>query len=97
MEHLITIEIFGQPFSFKADIDSHRAKEVADYLVNQISQVESQQTEKSSNISKLAIMILAALNIANENIELKKEQARFLEELFDRSSRLSTKLDDYVR
>ena len=97
MEHLVTIEIFGQPFTFKVEGDSARAKEVADYLVKQISRVESQQTDKSSNISKLAIMVLTALNIANENMELKREQASLLRELFNRSTRLNHKLNSVVQ
>ncbi len=77
MEELVTIELFGRSYTFKAESEIMMAKDVADYLVKEVSRVETQQSIKSSNISKLAIMILAALNIANENMELKKKTFGF--------------------
>ena len=97
MEELVTIELFGRSYTFKAESEITMAKDVADYLVKEVSKVEAQQSIKSSNISKFAIMILAALNIANENMELKKEHSDFMHAISKQSSDLIRSLDGFVQ
>jgi len=94
LEQIITIEIFGQPYSFKAKSEVTEAKEVADLLVKEVARVQDEQSGQSANLTKLAIMIIAALNIANENIELKRNYSKLVEEISDRSNRLIGELDD---
>ncbi|MDP2646791.1 MAG: cell division protein ZapA [Desulfobacterales bacterium] len=93
MERLITIELFGQSFTFKTEADNSRAKEVADSLVQAVIKVASQQSEGASEIKKLTTMILASLNIANENIELKTEQDEFMRTISGISAVLIKNLD----
>lgn len=93
MEELVTIEIFGQAYTFKAESESTKAKEVADTLVREITRVESQQPGKTSDLNKLTIMILAALNIANENLELRVSQTELLQDIAQRSQELISALD----
>jgi cell division protein ZapA (FtsZ GTPase activity inhibitor) len=97
LEELVTIELFGRSYTFKAESEIMMAKDVADYLVEEVSKVETQQSIKSSNISKLAIMILAALNIANENMELKKKHSDFMHTISKQSSDLIRSLDAFVQ
>ena len=97
MEQIVTIEIFGQPHTFKADSDVTRAKEVADLLAKEVARVESQQIEPSSNISRQKILILAALNIANENMELKRNHSKLLHDVAQRTTKLIGTLDDSVQ
>ena len=66
MEQILTIELFGQSYKFKTKIDKQDAKQVVDLLVEQVNQTEKQQSAKSPQINKLAIMIIVALNIANK-------------------------------
>jgi cell division protein ZapA (FtsZ GTPase activity inhibitor) len=93
LEQVVKIEIFGRPFTFKADGTAERAQEVADFLAGEVARVEKQHNRAASNISDLAVMILTALNIANENIQLKKNHPDFLRHLSDRSALLIRKLD----
>ena len=97
MEQIVTIELFGQPHTFKADSDVTRAKEVADLLAREVARVESQQIDPSSNISRQKILILAALNIANENMELKMNHSKLLHDVTDRTSNLIHTLDNSVQ
>ncbi|MGD8292930.1 MAG: cell division protein ZapA [Desulfobacterales bacterium] len=97
MEQIVTIELFGQPHTFRADSDVTKAKEVADVLVKEVARVESQQIDPSSNISRQQILILAALNIANENVELKKNHSKLLQDVAQRSMKLIGALDDSVQ
>ncbi|MBW1903214.1 MAG: cell division protein ZapA [Deltaproteobacteria bacterium] len=88
MDQFVTIEIFGHPFTFKADKNISKAKEVADYLVEEVARVECQLSDESMTISKRAILILAALNIANEYFEIKDNHANLLEIMERRASSL---------
>jgi len=97
LEQLVTIEIFGRPYTFKAESETTKAKEVVDFLKKEITKVENQQTNTSPGITKLAILILAALNIANENFDLKSIQSELLEQISERSTRLISILDDCLQ
>lgn len=97
MEQIVTIELFGQPYSFKADSEIQTAKAVADLLVKEVDKVQLQQSEQSSTISNLTILILAALNIANENMELKRSHSKFLNKICERSVSMIDRLDEIVQ
>ena len=97
MEQLVKIELFGQPYTFKAESEVSEAETVADYLVNEVNRVAEQQSQQSSNINKLAVMILTALNIANENMELKRQQSILLRDISERSAKLMRTLDAIVQ
>jgi cell division protein ZapA (FtsZ GTPase activity inhibitor) len=97
LDDIVTIELFGQPHTFKANSEVTKAKEVADLLVEEVARVENQQTEKSPNISKLTILMIAALNIANENIELKRNHFKMLCDISERAAKLIRTLDTCVQ
>ena len=94
MEQIVTIELFGQPHTFKADSDVTKAKEVADLLAEAVARVESQQSDSLSNISRQKILILAALNIANEHMEFKRNHSKLLHDVAQRTTNLIGRLND---
>jgi cell division protein ZapA len=96
LEQRVTIELFGQPYTFKTESGVTNAREVADFLIKEVAKVETQLSSKSSQITKLATLILAALNIANENIELKKTHSDLLRGVSERSATLIRVLDAAV-
>ncbi len=96
MEDLVNINLFGQDFSFKADADSKNAKAVADFLVSEVEKVEKQISQTSSEVPKLTIMILTALNITNEYFELKQNFSDMQQVVLDRSSHLIKTLEKVV-
>lgn len=93
MEQILTIELFGQSYKFKTKIDKQDAKQVVDLLVEQVNQTEKQQSVKSPQINKLAIMIIVALNIANKNVEIKKENLDLLNNISKGYTKLISDLD----
>jgi cell division protein ZapA (FtsZ GTPase activity inhibitor) len=97
LEQLVTIELFGQPYTFKTESGAINPKEVADYLLEEVTKVEDQQSSQSSNITKIATLILAALNIANDNIELKKNHSDLLRNISERSAKIIRSLDAAVK
>jgi cell division protein ZapA (FtsZ GTPase activity inhibitor) len=95
LDQLVTIELFGQPYTFKTESDITNAKEVADYLVKEVTKVETQHSTQSS-VTKFATLILAALNIANENIEQKRKYSDLLINISKKSANLIRELDAAV-
>ena len=83
--------------TFKANSEVTKAKAVADLLVKEVCRIEDQQANQSSNMSKLTILMLAALNIANENIEMKSDHAKLLHDITDRTTNLIHTLDNSVQ
>ena len=93
MDQLVTINIFGQPFSFTSEADSNQAQIVADQLESEIARIEEQQSGVKSEKAKIAILISAALNIANENFELKNNYSELLHNVEVQSKRLLQMLE----
>lgn len=93
MEQLVTIEIFGQPFTFKADTDASRAKEVADYFAEEVSKMEANLAGNGAAVDKRVILILTALNITQELFQHKKEYEDLLTSIIERSNSLIKQLD----
>lgn len=93
MEQIVTIQLFGRPYSFKAESEETRAREVADYLVDEVAKVEGNHTNRISDISKLAILISVALNITSDHVELKRNHSLLLRDISERSAKLIRLLD----
>jgi cell division protein ZapA (FtsZ GTPase activity inhibitor) len=89
----VTIELFGQAYTLKTDSEDGRAKEVADRLVREVRRIETEQSGKTPKMNKLAIMILTALNIANENDGLRTYYSDIIQNISMRSENLITVLD----
>ncbi len=97
MEQLVTIELFGKPYTFKAKSEVKKAKEVADVLAKEVSRIESEQSGESSTASDLTTLMLAALNIAHQNMELENNVSKLKQDIAERSAKLIRKIDEYVQ
>ena len=93
MEQHVTINLFGHPYTFKTEAKDQSAQKVADMLVEEVARVQSQQARESSGITQIAILIIAALNIASENIELQKNHSELIHGIYERSANLIRQLD----
>jgi cell division protein ZapA len=93
LDQLLTIDVLGQPFSFKTDSDVSEAKAVADYLVTSVSKVKSQCGNQVPTPDKRAILILAALNITSEYFNLKKKHQALIDDINQRSEHLINTLE----
>jgi len=89
-----TIELFGRSYTLKAESDSTGTQAVADYLLGEVEKVEAQHPGLQSRMSRLDVLILTAMNIANENMELKQEQSDLMQEVCSRSVNLVKRLDN---
>ena len=96
MEQHVTIDLFGQSYTFKTDSEVFKAEEVADFLVKEVKKVESQHSVKTLDVTKFTILILAALNIANENFEIKRNDSVLLNDISQRLNRIICTLDENI-
>ena len=92
MNQLVKIEIFGQPYTFRAEDGGAHAQEVADYLVEEITRYQEHDSGKDTNTNSLAILLSVALNLANENFELKSKQTELMNDLSQKAGQLINKL-----
>ncbi len=70
---------------FKADTDVEKANQVADHLAREVAKVEAHVSKKATDQTKL---LIAALNIAGENFEIKDRYFKFRKAVADKSENL---------
>jgi cell division protein ZapA (FtsZ GTPase activity inhibitor) len=96
LEQLVTIELFGQSYTFKAESEGTKAEEMAEFLKQEVTRVETRLKDQSVNMNKLAILLLAALNIVNEHFEQKRSYSALLQDISGRSANLLRLLDENI-
>jgi cell division protein ZapA len=97
LDQLLTIEVLGQPFTFKSDSDASESRAVADHVANTAKRVKSQCAQNEPTPDKRAILILTALNITSEYFELKKKYQQLLQDIDKRSVDLLDALEAHTR
>lgn len=93
---LITITLFDKPYTFRVEKEIDKARKVSKMLESEVGRVSRQVAEKSTNTTEQNILILAALNIANENYELKELQARMKSTISEKSTDLIKLIDNTI-
>lgn len=97
MEELITIELFGQMYTFKAESGVTNAKEVAGFLANEVTKVEQKVESHNKGMNKITILALAAMNISSEYIELKRKYIELLQNISTRSASVVRMVDSNLQ
>jgi cell division protein ZapA (FtsZ GTPase activity inhibitor) len=87
-EQLITIELFGEKFNFKADEGHLKAEEIAEYLKRELDNVQAQLPAHTAKSNKLAVLVLVALNLSKQYIELMQQHIKFVNAVSARAARL---------
>ncbi|MFH2091365.1 MAG: cell division protein ZapA [Pseudomonadota bacterium] len=93
MDEIIVIDIFGEEFRFKPDNQVENPKLIAQYLKKNIKEAEGLFQHKTSSKNKIAILLLAAMNISLEFHALKVQHAQLEREIQNRISSLNEKID----
>ena len=96
MKQFVSIEVFGQKYNFESTLTEDEFNEVRDLLFDEIRKAEEQHKGNINQVSKLAILISASLNISKENIELKRHQEAFKSEVNQRAKGLMKNLDKQI-
>ena len=93
MNEIIKIDLFGEEFRFKPDDQVENPEKVAKYLKNYIKQAENMFQNKTSGKNKIAILLLAAMNVSKDFYELEVQYADLEKEIDNRLSFLIEKID----
>jgi cell division protein ZapA len=92
VDRLISIELFGQAYTFKTKGEVSEVQEVADYVAGQVEKAGA----AAEAPSKLDTLILAALNIANEYFEIRRSRQELITDIDQRCKILVEHIDNNV-
>ncbi len=93
MNEIVKIDLFGEEFRFKPDDQVENPEKVVKYLKNYIKQAENMFQNTTSGKNKIAILLLAAMNVSKDFYELKVQHANLEKEIDNRLSFLIEKID----
>ncbi|MBF0303840.1 MAG: cell division protein ZapA [Desulfamplus sp.] len=92
MDGIITIDLYGIKFRFKPDNNVENPEQIIDELSKYIVNAEKHIKYTASDRNKLAILLLAAMNLSNDFNELKLRSARFESYVMNRTESLLDKI-----
>lgn len=75
----VTVEIFGESYALKGDAEAERIVKVAAFVDERMHKI----AQANVRLSPAKIAVLAALNIADECLQLEKDYQELLELLKD--------------
>ncbi len=93
MDEIIKIDLFGEEFRFKPDEQVNDPDKVAQYLKDYIKEAEGLFQNKSTGRNKIAILLLAAMNLSKDFYELKQQHSELEQKVEKRISSLIYKID----
>ncbi len=93
LDEIVVIDLFGEEFRFAPDNQVKNPEQVAQYLKNYIKEAEALFNNKTSGKNKIAILLLAAMNLSKDYHELKAQHSEFEKEIENKISALVEKID----
>ena len=93
MDEIVKIDFFGEEFRFKSDQYIENADAVVHCLEQHIEQASELFKQNASGSNKIAVLLLAAINLSKELEELKTTHHRFEKEVMNKISSLANKID----
>lgn len=73
-KHKVTVEIFGEIYNLKGDLEPEKVKKLAGFLDLRMRRI----AQANSRLSADKIAVLAALNIADEYLRLEQDYRQML-------------------
>jgi len=93
LDEIVVIDLFGEEFRFKPDNQVVNPEQIVHYLKNYIKEAEGSFKNKTLGKNKIAILLLAAMNLSKDYHELKVQHAEFEKETDKKISSLIKKID----
>ncbi len=93
MDEIVKIDLFGEEFRFKPDGQVKDPDKVAQYLKDYIKEAEGMFPNKTSGRNRIAILLLAAMNLSRDFYELKQQHSELERDVEQRISSLMYKVD----
>jgi cell division protein ZapA len=89
----IKVEIYNQVYNIRGDGNNEYVQDLATYVDEKMREISS----NTLTVDSLRVAILAAVNIADELHQLKKQNEEMDKVLGERSGQFSNLLDQYLK
>ncbi len=96
-EQFVSVELLGQRYTFRTEDDLAKANEIARLYAREVEKVRKDLTRSQARPTDQVVLIIAALNIADQQYELEKKLAELKKEITDRSVNLVERLNVYLK
>ena len=93
MDEIVVIDLFGEEFRFAPDEQVKNPEKVAQHLRNYIDEAENRFKNRSFVKNKIAILLLAAMNMSKDYHELKEKHLALEKEVESKITSLIEKID----
>jgi cell division protein ZapA (FtsZ GTPase activity inhibitor) len=93
LDEIIKIDLFGEEFRFKPDDQVKNPSKVVQYLTDYIQEAGNMVPNKNSARNRMAILILAAMNLSKDFHELKIQHAELEKDMETKISSLIDKIE----
>lgn len=98
MDEIVKIELFGEEFKFKPDKDqTYDPVKIAAHVKEYIDEAESLFQNKTSSKNRMAILLLAAMNLSKDYHDLRLKYSDLEEDIENRVSSLLEKIDKTMK
>mgnify|MGYP003574421126 FL=1 len=98
MDEIVKIELFGEEFKFKPDKDqTYDPVKIAAHVKEYIDDAESLFQNKTSSKNRMAILLLAAMNLSKDYHDLRLKYSDLEEDIENRVSSLLEKIDKTMK
>ena len=92
MADTVQIEVMGQKFTLKGNHDKKYIERVEKYINEKIEEIK----ESGSSITTYNLMVLVALNLADDCLKMEDEINRLTKTTEDNSMRLINLIDSHI-
>jgi cell division protein ZapA (FtsZ GTPase activity inhibitor) len=93
LDEIIKIDLFGEEFRFKPDEQVKNPEKIAQRLTEYIQEAEGMVQNKNSGRNRIAILLLAAMNLSRDFHELKQQYSELENDVMKKISVLMNKID----
>jgi cell division protein ZapA (FtsZ GTPase activity inhibitor) len=98
LDEIVKIELFGEEFKFKPDKDqADDPVKIATHVKEYIDEAESLFQNKTSSKNRMAILLLAAMNLSKDYHELQMKYSELEKDIENRVSSLLEKIDKTMK
>ena len=98
MDEIVKIELFGEEYKFKPDKErAYDPVKIAAHVKEYIEEAESLFQNKTSSKNRMAILLLAAMNLSKDYHELRLKYSDLQKDIESRVSSLLEKIDKTMK
>lgn len=96
-ESIFTVDLFGQTFRFKQDASDGDPQEILEILYREVRKIENAHRGSAVYGNKMALLIMAALNVCQEVLDLRMEKEQILKDVENHSQHVLQLLEAHIQ